>query len=174
MNSKTPTECLGERQRRAHSKLRMGCDNCKRRRIKCLEQFPQCFECTRHKVECSYQQMPPEEKHQWWIKKNGTREVVTPPKINIEPVYEFQRYYPEPEYYYQPVPQQPCEWIDSMQKILNQVQAAQNEGHSMYLPQTQYPPIPLPVMGYSQVMVDFQPQKINMEYPHYYGEYDLS
>lgn len=44
----------GVRQRRAHKKSRAGCETCKRRRIKCSEVFPQCLECTRHKVECSY------------------------------------------------------------------------------------------------------------------------
>ncbi|CAN3373448.1 hypothetical protein DIRU0_C24674 [Diutina rugosa] len=59
-----------ERQRRPHSKSRMGCDNCKRRRIKCSEQFPQCIECTRHKVVCSYSRMAPEDQQRWLSKKS--------------------------------------------------------------------------------------------------------
>lgn len=65
-----------DRQRRPHSKLRMGCDNCKRRRIKCSEQFPQCIECTRHKVACLYSRMPPEAQQRWLSKKLGDQRVL--------------------------------------------------------------------------------------------------
>ncbi|KAI1746175.1 hypothetical protein F4680DRAFT_455392 [Xylaria scruposa] len=40
--------------RRSHTKSRKGCDNCKRRHIRCDENFPQCRNCTKHKVRCPY------------------------------------------------------------------------------------------------------------------------
>ncbi|KAI0403399.1 hypothetical protein F4802DRAFT_608139 [Xylaria palmicola] len=40
--------------RRSHTKSRKGCDSCKRRHIRCDENFPQCRNCTKHKVRCPY------------------------------------------------------------------------------------------------------------------------
>ncbi|KAK4181455.1 hypothetical protein QBC36DRAFT_83363 [Triangularia setosa] len=40
--------------RRSHTKSRKGCDSCKRRHIRCDESFPQCRNCTKHKVRCPY------------------------------------------------------------------------------------------------------------------------
>ncbi|GAP91713.2 putative c6 transcription factor protein [Rosellinia necatrix] len=40
--------------RRSHTKSRKGCENCKRRHIRCDENFPQCRNCTKHKVRCPY------------------------------------------------------------------------------------------------------------------------
>ncbi|KAK9458176.1 hypothetical protein V1511DRAFT_451294, partial [Dipodascopsis uninucleata] len=37
--------------RKSHIKSRKGCANCKRRRIKCDEEKPQCFNCLKHGVE---------------------------------------------------------------------------------------------------------------------------
>ncbi|KAI0598193.1 hypothetical protein F4775DRAFT_201253 [Biscogniauxia sp. FL1348] len=44
--------------RRSHTKSRKGCDNCKRRHIRCDENFPQCRNCTKHKVRCPYNDVP--------------------------------------------------------------------------------------------------------------------
>ncbi|KAK6197833.1 hypothetical protein LQW54_010539 [Pestalotiopsis sp. IQ-011] len=44
--------------RRSHTKSRKGCENCKRRHIRCDENFPQCRNCTKHKVRCPYQDVP--------------------------------------------------------------------------------------------------------------------
>ncbi|KOC08474.1 C6 transcription factor [Aspergillus flavus AF70] len=41
--------------RRSHRKSRLGCGNCKRRRIKCDEIRPACSGCLRHSVQCDYQ-----------------------------------------------------------------------------------------------------------------------
>ncbi|KNG87112.1 hypothetical protein ANOM_005303 [Aspergillus nomiae NRRL 13137] len=41
--------------RRSHRKSRLGCGNCKRRRIKCDEVRPACNGCLRHSVVCDYQ-----------------------------------------------------------------------------------------------------------------------
>lgn len=40
--------------RRSHTKSRKGCDTCKRRHIRCDENFPQCRNCTKHKIRCPY------------------------------------------------------------------------------------------------------------------------
>ncbi|KAL7795046.1 hypothetical protein V8C37DRAFT_54205 [Trichoderma ceciliae] len=40
--------------RRSHTKSRKGCDTCKRRHIRCDESFPQCRNCTKHKIRCPY------------------------------------------------------------------------------------------------------------------------
>jgi hypothetical protein len=44
----------GGAPRRSHTKSRKGCDSCKRRHIRCDEGFPQCHNCTKHKVRCPY------------------------------------------------------------------------------------------------------------------------
>lgn len=40
--------------RRSHTKSRKGCETCKRRHIRCDENFPQCRNCTKHKIRCPY------------------------------------------------------------------------------------------------------------------------
>ncbi|KAH8654649.1 hypothetical protein BGZ60DRAFT_157979 [Tricladium varicosporioides] len=40
--------------RRSHTKSRNGCKECKRRKVKCDEQHPSCFNCTSHRVTCSF------------------------------------------------------------------------------------------------------------------------
>ncbi|CAI7585380.1 unnamed protein product [Penicillium manginii] len=42
------------RPRRTHRKSRLGCTNCKRRRIKCDEKWPSCSNCSNHDVECTF------------------------------------------------------------------------------------------------------------------------
>ncbi|KAK3898511.1 hypothetical protein C8A05DRAFT_47202 [Staphylotrichum tortipilum] len=42
------------RLRRPHTKSRKGCVECKRRKIKCDETHPRCFNCTRYDVPCSF------------------------------------------------------------------------------------------------------------------------
>ncbi|PGH12579.1 hypothetical protein AJ79_04200 [Helicocarpus griseus UAMH5409] len=42
------------RPRKSHRKSRLGCADCKRRRIKCDEGRPACFQCNRHSIECSF------------------------------------------------------------------------------------------------------------------------
>ncbi|KAL2813409.1 hypothetical protein BJX63DRAFT_394353 [Aspergillus granulosus] len=52
----TPTVSgyMGKGARRTHTKSRLGCGNCKRRKIKCDEVKPSCRNCLRHSVECDY------------------------------------------------------------------------------------------------------------------------
>ncbi|KAK8239598.1 C6 zinc finger protein [Phyllosticta capitalensis] len=40
--------------RRSHRKSRLGCANCKRRRIKCDEKKPACTNCVRHAIHCDF------------------------------------------------------------------------------------------------------------------------
>ncbi|KAG5660215.1 hypothetical protein KAF25_003737 [Fusarium avenaceum] len=47
--------------RRSHTKSRMGCLTCKRRHIRCDESYPQCQNCTKHKVKCSFHDTPLQE-----------------------------------------------------------------------------------------------------------------
>jgi hypothetical protein len=52
----------GKRQsssRRGHFKSRLGCFNCKRRRIKCNEVRPSCSPCRRLALSCDYPTGPP-------------------------------------------------------------------------------------------------------------------
>lgn len=45
--------------RKSHTKSRKGCKTCKRRHIRCDEQFPQCRNCTKHNCRCDYMDSPP-------------------------------------------------------------------------------------------------------------------
>ncbi|RKK06672.1 hypothetical protein BFJ68_g17753 [Fusarium oxysporum] len=47
--------------RRSHTKSRVGCLTCKRRHIRCDENYPQCQNCTKHKVKCSFHDTPSQE-----------------------------------------------------------------------------------------------------------------
>ncbi|RMJ26454.1 hypothetical protein PHISP_02663 [Aspergillus sp. HF37] len=44
--------------RRAHTKSRNGCDQCKKRRVKCNEQGPPCSNCVSRELHCSYSKAP--------------------------------------------------------------------------------------------------------------------
>ncbi|RKK24149.1 hypothetical protein BFJ67_g16768 [Fusarium oxysporum f. sp. cepae] len=46
------------KKRRSNTKSRSGCSTCKRRHIRCDEEHPQCRNCTKHKVKCSYHDTP--------------------------------------------------------------------------------------------------------------------
>ncbi|KAK3325388.1 hypothetical protein B0H66DRAFT_122175 [Apodospora peruviana] len=86
--------------RRSHTKSRKGCDNCKRRHIRCDENFPQCRNCTKHKVRCPYQDIPapedragtPDKPDLMWTRDNEAAvdewkrtEVFPFPELNIYP-----------------------------------------------------------------------------------------
>ncbi|KAK2056280.1 hypothetical protein LY76DRAFT_659948 [Colletotrichum caudatum] len=44
--------------RRSHTKSRNGCRDCKRRKVKCDEAYPSCFNCTRQGIPCSLSTSP--------------------------------------------------------------------------------------------------------------------
>ncbi|RAL14677.1 Zn(II)2Cys6 transcription factor [Aspergillus homomorphus CBS 101889] len=46
------------RSRRSHNKSRLGCQNCKRRRVKCDEKKPACTPCSRHSIDCDFTHPP--------------------------------------------------------------------------------------------------------------------
>ncbi|KAJ5083053.1 hypothetical protein N7532_012096 [Penicillium argentinense] len=49
--------------RRAHTKSRNGCDQCKRRRVKCDEKGPPCSNCISRELQCTYLRAPPRSVH---------------------------------------------------------------------------------------------------------------
>ncbi|BCR99631.1 Zn(II)2Cys6 transcription factor domain-containing protein [Aspergillus luchuensis] len=51
MNDQLPMQI---RSRRSHNKSRAGCQNCKKRRVKCDEKKPHCTKCVRHSIECDF------------------------------------------------------------------------------------------------------------------------
>ncbi|KAF4998668.1 hypothetical protein FGRMN_2994 [Fusarium graminum] len=48
----------GVKPRRAHKKAKTGCADCRKRRVKCSEEKPQCRACCRRGVECYYPSFP--------------------------------------------------------------------------------------------------------------------
>ncbi|KAK6464417.1 hypothetical protein DFJ63DRAFT_311722 [Scheffersomyces coipomensis] len=42
------------KKRKKHKNSKLGCSNCKKRRVKCTEDLPQCLNCVKHKVKCGY------------------------------------------------------------------------------------------------------------------------
>ncbi|KAL5044558.1 hypothetical protein BDW71DRAFT_185783 [Aspergillus fruticulosus] len=42
------------RSRRTHRKSRLGCWNCKKRRVKCDEKKPMCTNCVQHSIDCDF------------------------------------------------------------------------------------------------------------------------
>ncbi|KIW74687.1 hypothetical protein Z517_11457 [Fonsecaea pedrosoi CBS 271.37] len=50
----TPVDNATVRKRRAHKKSRLGCRNCKIRRVKCNEVRPMCGKCLEYGVLCNY------------------------------------------------------------------------------------------------------------------------
>ncbi|KAL4980297.1 hypothetical protein BDW66DRAFT_167273 [Aspergillus desertorum] len=42
------------RSRRTHRKSRLGCGNCKKRRVKCDEKKPMCTNCVQHSIDCDF------------------------------------------------------------------------------------------------------------------------
>lgn len=57
-SAKTPTASTGQQSsRRGHFKSRLGCFNCKRRRVKCNELRPSCSPCHRLGLLCEYPNM---------------------------------------------------------------------------------------------------------------------
>ncbi|KAF2166973.1 hypothetical protein M409DRAFT_66473 [Zasmidium cellare ATCC 36951] len=53
-DSPRPTEAPSYLARKTHRKSRLGCLECKRRRVKCDETHPACNNCTRRSTPCNY------------------------------------------------------------------------------------------------------------------------
>ncbi|APA09404.1 hypothetical protein sscle_05g041740 [Sclerotinia sclerotiorum 1980 UF-70] len=53
-NDVTRPDMMFSSSRRSHRKTRTGCNNCKRRKIKCGEGKPSCLNCLKHSIPCDY------------------------------------------------------------------------------------------------------------------------
>lgn len=58
-------------KRKFHNKSKTGCDNCKRRRVKCDEGKPTCKKCLNMKLDCVYS--PPKQRKRKSVSKPDTR-----------------------------------------------------------------------------------------------------
>ncbi|PVH91503.1 hypothetical protein DM02DRAFT_620495 [Periconia macrospinosa] len=47
-------------RKRPHLKSRFGCDQCRKRRVKCDEKAPRCTSCTNRGDECIFSRQPPQ------------------------------------------------------------------------------------------------------------------
>ncbi|KAI1465554.1 uncharacterized protein F4812DRAFT_439283 [Daldinia caldariorum] len=63
--------------RRPHTKSRKGCRECKRRKVKCDEIQPSCFNCTRYGVTCHYGPDTPKPDEVWDPSADSTTSTVT-------------------------------------------------------------------------------------------------
>lgn len=61
----------------SHTKSRKGCDNCKKRHIRCDESFPQCRNCTKHKTRCPYNDITVQE-----ARSNGPPDLLWTPEVH--------------------------------------------------------------------------------------------
>lgn len=55
-SSSPPT---ADTKRKRHVKSRTGCYNCKKRKVKCNEHWPECYNCKRLRMVCEYPWAPP-------------------------------------------------------------------------------------------------------------------
>ncbi|XBW36394.1 hypothetical protein QEN19_001974 [Hanseniaspora menglaensis] len=80
INGKHVSKEGGKRQ--YHHKSKNGCDNCKRRRIKCSEEKPRCVKCENLSLECFYSAPQPRrrrtKKEIEMLKKNGLIDDIQP------------------------------------------------------------------------------------------------
>lgn len=88
--------------RRSHTKSRKGCETCKRRHIRCDENFPQCRNCTKHSCRCPYMDMPAQEERAPSPEK---ADLLWTPEIEAE-IQRWQQTgnFPFPDLYVYPAP----------------------------------------------------------------------
>ncbi|CAG8092961.1 unnamed protein product [Penicillium salamii] len=72
-----PGSYTSSRSRRSHRKSRLGCGNCKARRVKCDETEPNCNNCLRHSIKCDFGQP---RKH-----ASSVQKTIQPPKPKQKP-----------------------------------------------------------------------------------------
>lgn len=70
--------------KRKHSKSRNGCDNCKKRRIKCDEKLPQCSYCEKKGIQCSYLTLTPFQIYRLKETKQRNRKLELSTEFNTE------------------------------------------------------------------------------------------
>lgn len=59
-------------KRKFHNKSKFGCDNCKRRRVKCDETKPECQKCQNMGLTCVYSPPQPRKKRKRTVKTPST------------------------------------------------------------------------------------------------------
>lgn len=69
-------------KRKFHNKSKNGCDNCKRRRVKCDEGKPACQKCLNMKLQCVYTPVQPRKKKDLTVVKYITRNSEDPADKN--------------------------------------------------------------------------------------------
>lgn len=70
---RVPTSSTTSRKRPGQTKSRTGCYSCKRRKVKCNEQWPECDNCKRLKLDCVYP----------WAKKMAASEQAVQPSTPL-------------------------------------------------------------------------------------------
>ncbi|KAJ9419701.1 hypothetical protein FOXG_07018 [Fusarium oxysporum f. sp. lycopersici 4287] len=65
--------------RRSHTKSRSGCRECKRRKVKCDERLPSCFNCARRGMTCSLTPSQPSPQNIEPVRRDGIDNTVTNP-----------------------------------------------------------------------------------------------
>ncbi|KAL4968472.1 Zn(II)2Cys6 transcription factor domain-containing protein [Aspergillus stella-maris] len=81
----TVSSYIGKTARKPHTKSRLGCANCKRRRIKCDEGKPACRNCLRHSVECDYTPGQPISHAEWSDADKDALTFISSSPTNFEP-----------------------------------------------------------------------------------------
>ncbi|KAL4795207.1 hypothetical protein BDV19DRAFT_389340 [Aspergillus venezuelensis] len=76
---------IGKTARKSHTKSRLGCANCKKRRIKCDEDKPACRNCLRHSVECDYTSGQPISRAGWANADHNALTFISSSATNFEP-----------------------------------------------------------------------------------------
>ncbi|KAK4178416.1 hypothetical protein QBC36DRAFT_344633 [Triangularia setosa] len=94
------TPCAGDSQarrrpvpRKGHTKSRLGCFNCKRRKVKCQETIPSCSNCTRVGLVCEYPERP---RMASALSASITSTALVPPSLQSTPTHftpEDMRYF---------------------------------------------------------------------------------
>lgn len=70
--------------RRSHRKSRLGCLQCKRRKIKCDEAPPPCGNCKKHNIECEYGAPPVYKSHSAHQARRASNVGSSPPSVSTD------------------------------------------------------------------------------------------
>ena len=72
-------------KRKFHNKSKFGCDNCKRRRVKCDETKPSCQKCQRMGLTCVYSPPQPRKRRKRAVKDPTTNPTTVKQETQIDP-----------------------------------------------------------------------------------------
>lgn len=120
-------------RRKRHRNSKLGCNNCKRRKVKCLETLPQCTNCIKHRLECDYLHRTEEELAEIRLKHSNAQ---VPPVVQVPPPP------PPPPLYYPPVT--PNEYIPLQSQFYPQFVLMNPMTLYAHMPMTSFPTVPLP------------------------------